>query len=152
MPLARPLGTPRAQLLGMSRTASLVCLAFALALAGCQTTTCEELSTAPTGDLAVDLIGTWDGFGTDSRLVYVFEEGGAFRWVEPPNMYAPDGLQNGWPYSVDGDIVTFEYPDSDPALMQATVTADTLTLTSDWEGENPRETSWARSTCSGYGF
>ena len=136
----------------MTRASSCFLLAL-LVLTGCPpATTCEETPVEPTGDLAVDILGSWDGFGTDSRIVYVFEDGGAFRWIEPPNSYAPDGLEGGWDYSVDADIVTFEYPDADPSPMQAVITAETLVLTTDWESADSYSTTWTRSDCSGFGY
>lgn len=137
----------------MTRITALFLLLASLALPACVgETTCETLSTTPTGDLALDIVGDWDGFGVDSRLVYVFGEDGSFRWIEPANRYAPEGLQGGWDYSVDGDLVTFEYPDADPSSMQASVTEDALVLTWDWDSDSPRETTWVRSRCGGYGY
>lgn len=119
-------------------------------------TDCEAISVGLTGDIGSDLLGTWDGFGIDSRILYVFDDNNDWRWVEPPNSYAPDGLeasgswelvgeteveltQNGISWSVwvevgEGTLLTCF---GDPAAMDT--------------GE-PTASEWIRSECSGYGF
>ncbi len=63
--------------------------------------TCDPISVPVTGDQATDILGTWDGWGIDSHVVAEFSVGGAGRFVEAPNRYAPSGNASAFSYSFD---------------------------------------------------
>ncbi len=51
---------------------------------------CDARTFIPTGSLEKDVIGIWDSFGIDSRVVFNFHPDGGTD-VEGPNQYAPHG-------------------------------------------------------------
>jgi hypothetical protein len=89
----------------MTRTALLA--AIASLVGSCSTRfDCQPRSVTPSGDLRTDVLGAWDGFGIDSRVVAVFRADGGFAHVEEPNSYAPNGGTSTSPYRVlDGGVL-----------------------------------------------
>lgn len=67
---------------------------------------CQPRTVTPSGDLGTDLLGAWDGFGIDSRVVAVFRADGGLAYVEEPNRYAPNGGTSTSPYRLlDGGVL-----------------------------------------------
>ena len=131
-------------------------LLFALTACSALDTDCEELSTPLTGDLETDLVGTWDGYGTDSRILYVFEEGGDWRRVEPPNAYAPSGLEASGTWEIiEGNELELTQDGSSWSLWVyvGERTLETWYSNPDaTDSGQPWASEWTRSECSGYGF
>ncbi|MDP7114780.1 MAG: hypothetical protein QGH45_22595 [Myxococcota bacterium] len=121
--------------------------------AGFTPSACRTVSRTPDGDLASDVIGTWEGFGIDSRLVYVFEEGGDFRFVEPPNRYAPSGLEDEGSWSVlAADELSVTWSGGGATTWIAEVTEAHLLLTNASafdDGSEPWTDTWSRVCCTG---
>ncbi len=105
---------------------------------------CQPRVAAPTGDLAKDILGSWDGFGIDSRVVATFHSDGGVTHSEQPNSYAPQGGRSTSSYQiVDGGIVVLS-----GAQHDATVSTTALTLTA--AGGTPR--AHPALTCKGQEF
>ena len=64
---------------------------------------CTPRTVTPVGDLTQDVLGAWDAFGTDSRVVAVFHDDGGVTTVEEPNFYSPAGGAGHSPWSLDTD-------------------------------------------------
>lgn len=129
-----------------------VVVALTLFLSGCLknplvSTRCDEIDTDETGVLAEDLVGTWAAWGIDSPVYAVFEADGAARWVEAPNMYAPNGLQWEGTWAVDGDVLSF---DGDTGGLRVAIDDDVLVELGEDTGDAGRE--HPRVACRGYGF
>jgi len=133
-------------------------LAGGLAFAGCtgsgfSSAACRTVDKAVEGDLASDVVGTWEGYGIDSRLVYLFEEGGEFRFVEPPNRYAPSGLEDEGSWIVLGeDELSVSWSDGSSSSWTAEVTDANLRLTTSsafGENEESWTETWSRVCCTG---
>jgi hypothetical protein len=94
-----------------------------------------------TKDVGDDIVGVWEGYGIDSRIIYEFTAS-TWRLIEPPNYYAPSGLTSSGTWSISGDMLTFTQDESSFS-QKFSVTNNTLLL-----GIN----SFTRSVCKGYGF
>ncbi len=133
-------------------------IALAGLIAGCTGSgftpaACHTVSHPPEGDLAADVVGTWEGYGIDSRLVYLFEEGGGFRFIEPPNRHAPGGLEDEGSWIVLGeDELSVAWGDGNSSSWIAEITEANLLLTSASafeDGEEPWTETWSRVCCTG---
>ena len=136
----------RATLLLAATTLSTGCVGTAFTEAACHTV---EKDVA--GDLRQDAVGTWEGYGIDSRLVYVIGDDGSLRFIEPPNVYAPEGLEDEGTWSVvEEDQLVVTWSSGDAATWTAEVTESNLLLTtaSEFEGETWTDT-WSRVCCTG---
>ena len=142
----------------LGRGVALSCAAILALSAGCTgagftPAACHTVSRIPDGDLASDVIGTWEGFGIDSRLVYVFEEGGGFRFVEPPNSYAPGGLEDEGSWSIlaaDELLVTWSGGSATTWIAEVTEAHLLLTNASSFDDDSePWTDSWSRVCCTG---
>ncbi len=129
-----------------------------IALTGCVGTSfneasCRTVSKLATGDLAEDVVGTWEGFGIDSRLLYLFEADGGFRFIEPPNRYAPQGLEEEGTWIVLGeDELSVSWAGGDSTAWFAEVTDQNLLLTSSSAFGDDTESwtdTWSRVCCTG---
>lgn len=139
----------------MNRTAPLfACLAALVTLTACpnrvfNNTRCEAITVAETGDLSADIVGTWDSWGTDSPLYFEFTDDRVVRTVEPPNQYAPRGLQGDGLWEIDGNDLLITWGDSEPDPRPISIRDNLLTELQD-DGSDAR--SHARVECNGYGF
>lgn len=73
---------------------------------------CDARTLTPTGSLEADVVGSWDSFGIDSRVVFTFYPDGGITAVDEPNPYDPHGSLGYLQYRVfDGgiDIESNEY-------------------------------------------
>lgn len=137
--------------------AGAVALAGVAWVAGCtgsafSPAACRTVTKAVEGDLAADVVGTWEGYGIDSRLVYVFEDGGDFRFLEPPNRYAPSGLEDEGSWIVLGeDEVSVTWSDGRSSAWTAEVTDANLLLTSAsaFGDDDAWTETWSRVCCTG---
>lgn len=116
---------------------------------------CEAISKPLTGKINEDLIGFWDGSGVDSRIIYYFDTNYEYRLIEPPNVYAPNGLIGEGTYEVIGSEVILSTSEESANSIWVHFT-DENTMQSTYE--DPVDTSdetffqtWRRSTCSGFG-
>ncbi|MBX7098795.1 MAG: hypothetical protein K1X89_13895 [Myxococcaceae bacterium] len=84
-----------------------VAVVVVMALAACGASTdCVARSATVTGVLSKDILGTWDGFGVDSRVLFDFHGDGGVTLVEVPNQYQRDGSAVTRAYQVaDGGVV-----------------------------------------------
>lgn len=104
---------------------------------------CTPRTVVPTGHLERDLLGSWDSFGKDSRVVYTFHPDGGITLVEEPNEYAPRGNIGTSAYRlIDGGVAinSLEYA--------ATISAAALTLSEDGGATRVHPAL----TCKGKGF
>ncbi|MBL9037035.1 MAG: hypothetical protein JNG84_00845, partial [Archangium sp.] len=62
-----------------------------LTTSSCGGLDCVPRTVAPTGDLRTDVLGAWDQFGVDSRVIRSFHADGGVTTYEPPNLLAPGG-------------------------------------------------------------
>jgi hypothetical protein len=121
--------------------------------AGCaEDTVCSPTTSNVGGNLETDVIGTYDGWGTDSPVTVTFEKGGRFVMVEAPNMYAPDGNTSDGTWTVsNGELVMTWGGGARVDRLIVKVFADrleernALDMTTDMR-------SHTRVTCTGYGF
>jgi hypothetical protein len=145
----------RAALRGCASLLSGVLLTLAAGCtgAGFVPAACRSVERTPDGELASDVIGTWEGFGIDSRLVYVFEEGGDFRFIEPPNTYAPGGLEDegSWIVLAEDELsVTWSGGEATAWIAEVTEANLLLTSASAFEdGSEPWTETWSRVCCTG---
>lgn len=87
------------------RRRAAVAVAVTVLAVSCGKLDCEPRTAAVTGDLSQDILGSWDGFGVDSRVVYTFLPDGGLSVVEEPNMYAATGNRSRRSYQlVDGGV------------------------------------------------
>lgn len=109
----------------MKRAMWVALAAVALAVS-CGKLDCEPRTVAVSGDLSQDLLGSWDGFGVDSRVVFTFLADGGLTIVEEPNMYAPSGNRSRSGYQLaDGGVRL------DQGAFGAQVTPSELALADD---------------------
>jgi hypothetical protein len=134
-------------------------LLLAATLSGCigsgfTQAACSPASAELTGDLSTDVVGSWEGFGIDSRLVYLFRDDGSWSLFEPPNVYAAGGLRSDGTWSAEGEGLSVQWPSGDePELWDdVELTEDELRVTITWQ-EGDEEYSdtreWTRACCSG---
>jgi len=122
-------------------------------VSGCgEDTECSPISQEITGNLEMDLVGTFDGWGIDSPVLFTFEKGGQFVFVEAPNMYAVNGnrLVGSWIVS-NGELVITWGDSGRVDHLIVKVFADHL------EERNAQSdvqdmSSHQRVTCQGFGF
>lgn len=86
--------------------AGLVVVMAVVALGACgPSTDCVARSAPVSGELSKDILGTWDGFGVDSRVLFDFHADGGVTLVEVPNQYQRNGSAVTRPYQVaDGGV------------------------------------------------
>lgn len=94
-----------------SRTAFFPLILCMLPLvSGCtEDTECSPTTVAMTGALETDVVGTFDGWGTDSPVLFTFEKGGRFFFVEAPNMYAVNGNRNEGTWSISNGELAIDW-------------------------------------------
>ena len=121
-----------------------VMTALAALLSACAPSTECEPDTRPiTGNLAADLVGTWDGFGRDSPVYRQLRADGMLVTVEAPNTYSPEGSRTEGSWRVEGIRVFFGEQD----LGDLGLTENTLVFTGDPDSRTHR-----RVQCRGFGF
>jgi hypothetical protein len=91
---------------------------------------CRPRTVVVTGSLAQDVLGTWDRFGIDSRVVGTFYPDGGFLYTEEPNLYAPHGGSSLSAWTVDGGVLFFGPPGGPLNGSSASVDMEALT----WSG------------------
>jgi hypothetical protein len=119
--------------------------ALGMASACTTQTDCNYVNKAPSGDLATDVVGCWQGFGPDSLVVYEFLDDQTFNYIEPPNRFASAGLRVSGGWTVPEGAVLFIGSDEN----RAEITETTLRLINVRLGfrDNLR-----RAMCTGFGF
>lgn len=129
----------------MARTVPLAVLtALSVLVASCAPgTECEPDTRPLTGNLAADLVGTWDGFGRDSPVYRQLRADGVLVTVEAPNEVSPEGSRAEGTWRVDGIRVFF----GDQDLGDLALTESTLEFTGDPDSRIHR-----RVQCRGFGF
>jgi hypothetical protein len=83
---------------------------------------CKPRTVAPTGSLEKDIIGSWDSFGIDSRVVFTFHGDGGITIVEEPNPYAPNGTVSSAPYRVLDRGVVIDSNEHSASISESSLT------------------------------
>jgi hypothetical protein len=126
------------------KNSGLVAITAALAVSSCGSLDCKPRTVTLTGNLSQDLLGSWDSWGVDSRVVATFRADGGLGMVEEPNQYAPTGNIGTQSYAVlaDGGVLM------NSVVYAATFNGDALVLQED--GGMAR--THPALTCKGKGF
>ncbi len=104
---------------------------------------CKPREVTPTGNLGQDIIGSWDSFGKDSRVVFTFNGDGGVTMVEEPNQFATGGNVGASQYRIlDGGVIigSTEYG--------ASISNNSLALAEDGGGTRVHPAL----SCNGKGF
>lgn len=127
-----------------------------------RSTRCSPISVPLTGALATDILGAWDGYGIDSRIILHLMPNAVARMVEPPNQYAPNGLVHSFLWNLVDAGLEFDYGDGRQSWPKAVKLTETILTLSDvyladgladgGAGNTYDGQKYTRSSCIGFGF